>query len=543
MKNVIEKWLESKGFDLENLLNDEREYKVSNLDKAAAIIKEAVAKKQHIFVVADYDCDGVMSGSELYLELTELGADFTIRFPKKMSEGYGISEKILNEAPEGSLIITIDNGIAAVEVLELAKQRGMTVVVLDHHEIRADGKIPEVDCVVDPHIIKEDGEFEHYCGAGIGHMLAKELGLSQATIDKTMTLAAFATIQDVVPLVDNNRNIVKNGLSLLNLKKVDLPGIYALCSALKLMPSVDLYTAITEEDLAFQIGPCINAMGRMEDDGARMAFEYLMHYDIYGEDGIRNIVEYNKKRKEKTVEQQNKLDILAETILAKKPKTTCLVLFDEDLLEGIIGINAAKSCEKYNMPAVVLTKAENGMYKGSARSTDDIHMKELLDQVEEHVLSYGGHAGAAGLTIEPDKLEDFVKAINKVTPKATVNNNTWVYDLEIKENEIPLLYVTLRKYAPYGEGFPAPVFRINDYCLAKNYGKYYRFVGENGVSLNGVKTEAISFTLKEKYKAFKTPLQLNLVGTLGYSNYSKKPQIMLKDFQPKVEIQETGFLI
>lgn len=539
--NKIEQLLKSRGFDLAKLQNDTTVYRMTNLDKAAAMIKQAANDSRHIHVVADYDCDGIMSGSILYLIFSHLGADFTIRFPKKMSEGYGISEKIVAEIPDGSLVVTIDNGIAAIEAIELAKSRGMDVVILDHHQLRGDGLIPNADCVVDPHIYKEETEFEHYCGAGIGHMLAKELALPDDIVNKTRVLAAIATIQDVVPLVDDNRNIVKDGLALLNQQAVDLPGLYSLCGALKLVPSTDMNACITEEDVAFQIGPCVNAMGRMLDDGAAMAFEYLMHYDIHGEDGIREIVDWNKKRKEATTQQQNILEIVADSV--KTAKTTCMVLYAPGLHEGIIGINAAKVVEKYNMPAVVLTDDESGKLKGSARSVEGVNMKEALDAVAEFIFAYGGHSGAAGLTVEKDKLADFTKAINGVIPKVSVNTSSWQYDLEISETEIPDVYVELRKYAPYGEAFPAPVIRVNEYNLAKNYGKYYRYIGDNGVSFNGMHSEAVSFNLKEKYKHFGTPLNLNIVGTLGYSRFSKRPQIMINDFQPVIEQQEVGFLL
>jgi len=314
-----------------------------------------------------------------------------------------------------------------------------------------------------------------------------------------------------------------------------------LCSALKLVPSNDINSCITEEDIAFQIGPCVNAMGRMLDDGARMAFEYLMHYDIYEENGIREMIEWNQKRKEETAKQQNILEIAAEA--EKTPKTTCMVLYAPNLHEGIIGINAAKIVEKYNMPVIILTDAEDGTLKGSARSVEDINMKELLDAVSEFVFKYGGHAGAAGLTVEKDKLNDFKKAINKITPKHIANTNSWQYELEISEKEIGDVYKTLREYAPYGEGFPAPVIRINSYNLMKNYGKYYRYIGDNGVSFNGMNSEAVSFSLREKFKTYGAPLNMNIIGTLGYSRYSKKPQVMLIDFQPVIEKQEVGFLL
>ena len=539
--NRIEKLLVSRGFDLEKLNNDTTIYKMTNLDQAAEIIRRAVAIGRHIHVVADYDCDGIMAGCILYLILSDIGADFTIRFPKKMSEGYGISEKIVNEIPDGSLVVTIDNGIAAIEAIDIANSRNMDVVILDHHQIRGDGMLPNAACTVDPHIYKREDEFEHYCGAGIGHMLAKEMGLSEDVVNKTMVLATIATIQDVVPLVDDNRNIVKGGLKMLNAKTVDLPGLYSLCGALKLVPATDLKSGITEEDIAFQIGPCVNAMGRMLDDGARVAFEYLMHYDIYGEDGIRELVEWNKKRKEETVKQQNILEIVASGV--KTAKTTCMVLYAEGLHEGIIGINAAKVVEKYNMPAIVLTDSEDGLLKGSARSVEGINMKEALDAVSEFVFKYGGHAGAAGLTVEKEKLADFIKAINAFVPKVSVNTNTWKYDFEITEKDIAVTYDEIRQYAPYGEAFPAPIVRVNEYNLVKNYGKFYRYIGDNGVSLNGANSEAVSFTLKEKYKNIGAPLNLNIVGTLGYSRFSKKPQVMINDFQHVIKQQESGFLL
>lgn len=539
--NKVEKLLTSRGFDLAKLQNDTTVYKVTNMDQAAELIRQAVASNRHIHIVADYDCDGVMSGCILYLIMSEMGADFTIRFPKKMSEGYGISEKIVNEIPDGSLVITIDNGIAAIEAIELANSRNMSVVILDHHQIRGDGLLPNATCTVDPHIYKREDEFEHYCGAGIGHMLAKELQLSKSTIDATTVLAAIATIQDVVPLIDDNRNIVKNGLRMLNEKSVDLHGIYSLCGALKLIPNTDINSCITEEDIAFQIGPCVNAMGRMLDDGASVAFERLMHYDVYGEDGIRELVEWNQKRKEETTKQQNILEIVASSV--KTPKTTCMVLYAPALHEGIIGINAARVVEKYNMPAIVLTDSESGMLKGSARSIDGVNMKEALDAVSDFIYAYGGHAGAAGLTVEKEKLRDFTKAINGVIPKVAVNTSTWQYDLEIDECEIPELYVALRKYAPYGEAFRAPIFKVNGYNLVKNYGKYYRYMGDNGVSMNGANSEAVSFALRDKFKNLGTPLNLNVIGTLGYSRFSKRPQVMLNDFQPVIKKQDVGFLL
>lgn len=544
MSTKIEKLLSNRGFDLAKLIDDKTDYTVTNLNHAAKRINQAVCEGRHIHVVADYDCDGVMSGSILYLILRQLGADFTIRFPKRMSEGYGISEKILKDIPDKSLVITIDNGIAAVDTIALANSRGMDVIILDHHQMREDGVIPNAMCTVNPHVFKKDNEFEHYCGAGLGYKLAVEMNMPKEIIDKITILAAIATIQDVVPLIDDNRVIVKKGLKLLNDASVEFDGLYRLCDVLKLRPSNDI-SGIQEEDIAFQIGPCINAMGRMLDDGARDAFEYLMHYDVHGSVGIDQIIECNKARKDETVKQQNILEI--EATKYKTKKTTCMVLYAPELKEGLIGINAAKVCEKYNMPAIVFTdsdeESEVELLKGSARSVEGIDMKAALDSISELIYKYGGHAGAAGLSIEKDKLQDFSDAINKTIPKVTANTNTWKYDFEITESELPLVLAEIRKYAPYGEGFPAPVVRVNNYHLIKNYGKYYREIGDKGISLNGANSEAISFNMKEKFRTLGNPLTLNIVGTVGYSSFSKKPQVMINDMQGIIKKQEPGFLL
>ena len=540
--NKIERWLVNRGYKLDQLLCDTRNYTVKNLKKAATAIKKAVKEHRKIYVLADYDVDGVMSGCILYTALTEMGADFIMRFPKKMSEGYGLSDKILPEIPDNALLITIDNGIAAVEAIEEVKKRGIDTIVLDHHIIRGDGLIPEAEILVDPHVVKEDGDFEDYCGAGLGYKLVKELGLSETTQKKANVLAAIATIQDIVPLVDDNRNIVREGLRVLNAKEVDIPGIYGLLDALNRKTSTSLRAALQELDIAFQVGPCINAMGRIYDDGAQKVFEYLMHYETYGMDGIQEIIRCNQERKALTSQQQGVLDDLAKEILNKKKRTTCLVVYAPDLHEGIIGINAAKLVETYNMPAIVLTDSEDGRLKGSARSTPDIHMKNVLDKVAEYIYAYGGHAGAAGLTVEKESLKDFIENINKVCPKSAASKSAWQYDMEATEAEIPTLYDEMRKYAPYGEGFPMPVFKVNDYQLKEKYGKKYRFVGENGVAFNG-NVDAVSFTIKDKYRQMAAPSHMNLIATLGWSSYSNAVQMNISDFQPLVEKVEDGYLI
>ena len=534
----IEKWLINKGYDVKALNHDTREYKVTNLEEAAKIIREAIAQGRVIYVLADYDCDGIMSGCILYTMLTEMGADFYLRFPKKISEGYGLSEKILPEIPDGALLITIDNGIAACEIIDDIKSRNIDTVILDHHTIRGDGLVPDAQCVVDPHIYHEEGEFEDYCGAGIGYKLATLMNLDKETEQVCNIFAALATIQDIVPMRGDNRNIVKEGLRLLNERTVahrpELTGLYSLMDRLRLVPSRNLESAISETEVSFSLGPCINAMGRIHDEGAQMVFERLMHYEQRAMGGIEEIVECNQHRKELSQNQQAILNAAAEELI--NSRTTCLVVYAPNLHEGVIGINAAKLTERYNLPAVVLTDSEDGKLKGSARSVGDVNMKALLDTAAEHIFAYGGHAGAAGLTVEKDQLKDLRKVLNKNCHKVAAKS-TWVYDMEATEEELLELFPQVRKYAPYGVEFPAPIFKVTGYSLmtkrdrSGNYATH-RLLPSNGVSFNGKLVNGVSFSVRDKYKKVGSPANMNVIATLGWSNFDKGVQMSVSDLQP-----------
>lgn len=533
----IEKWLINKGYNIKTLNHDTREYKVTNLNEAAIIIQEAIAQGRTIYVLADYDCDGIMSGCILYTMLTEMGADFYLRFPKKISEGYGLSEKIVPEIPDGALLITIDNGIAACEIIEEIKTRNIDTVILDHHTIRGDGLVPNAQCVVDPHIYHAEDEFEDYCGAGIGYKLATLMGLTKETLQVCNIFAALATIQDIVPMLGDNRNIVKEGLRLLNSREVahrsELTGLYSLMDRLRLAPTKTLESAISETEVSFSLGPCINAMGRIHDEGAQMVFERLMHFNKHAMDGIQEIVDCNAQRKELTKSQQTILNAEAEELI--NSRTTCLVVYAPNLHEGVIGINAAKLTERYNLPAIVLTDSEDGKLKGSARSVGDVNMKALLDTASEYIFAYGGHAGAAGLTVEKKDLKNLRKALNKNCPKVQAKS-TWMYDMEVTEQELPELFTQIRQYAPYGVEFPAPVFKVTGYQLVKKrdrQGNYatHRLLPANGIAFNGNLVNGASFTIRDKFKKVGSPANMNVIATLGWSSYDKAVQMSISDLQ------------
>lgn len=529
-KEKLLQWFQDNGYDPEKLLQDKTKYEAAYMSDAASAVKKAAETGRHIFVVADYDVDGIMSGSILKKVLDDIKADYTIRFPRRISEGYGLSEQILKEVPDGALLVTIDNGISAAEVVESAKDRGIETVILDHHQPRGDGVLPDALVLVDPHAKNLDGEqwFQHYCGAGLGFMLARELHCSKPVLFQAITMAAMATIQDSVPLIGANRLIVKTGLEVLNKRSVrGIEGLYALCDMLNLQ-----FGQITETQVAFQIGPCLNALGRLEDDGADVCYKALLYGGENPQDGIRRIVEANGIRKQLTAEQQ----VVLEDAAYQHPEYEhCVVVYAPNLHEGILGINAAKLTEKFGVPAIVLTDSEEeGILKGSARSVPGVDIKGLLDENVDLLVKHGGHAAAAGLSIQKANLEQFRQRMDVSAAKATPEKagSAWKFDLKCDVEEADEAYQTIREYGPYGEGFPAPVLMFESFQMQPKYGKLFRYIGTNGVCFNSKDISAVGFGLQEKHLAEKSPTTVDILGYLERSSYDGKIQVVMSDFRP-----------
>lgn len=243
---------------------------LTNLNKAVSFAKEAM-KTMDVTIVGDYDADGVCSTTILSLAVHEFtGKDPKIRIPRRFSEGYGLSMKIIDEIDHG-LIITVDNGITALEQIKAAKSKGLKIIVIDHHlpitdEETGETQLPEADVIIDPHAI-EGSEFCSYCGAGLAYRFAKELIPSSPLLEPLLVFASIATVTDVMPLVSDNRNIVIEGLNLIRKRHVTL-GLNELLNEFNL-------SYITEGDYGFRIGPAINAAGRLFDDGPEKVVELL----------------------------------------------------------------------------------------------------------------------------------------------------------------------------------------------------------------------------------------------------------------------------
>lgn len=491
---------------------------IHNICKAAEMIR---SHKGPVWVVGDYDCDGVAATAIMYIGLCRFGIKPKVRLPKRFSEGYGLSEKIIDEIDQG-LVITVDNGIAAAGSIKKAKEKGLKVIVTDHHlapvDVMGNMILPEADVIVDPWT-EDRSEFKKYCGAAIAYRLIETL-LSGKNTDDLKTLAAIATVADVMDLVGANRVLVKEGLDLLN-KGCTVPGLSSL------MQKIQLTGPVTEDDLGFKFGPVINASGRLLDAGANNPLRVLLSTpsDTRLSWMTDKLIEYNDERKK-----------LVSSSLQSIPDihydNRAVVVYDPSWGEGIIGLIAGQLCEKYYCPVIAFTKTERGILKGSGRSIDGIHIKEKLDNMKYLMLGYGGHAGACGLSINPDNLDAFIKTFRDVCGPVP-NRPERTYDLELPWDMTETLK-DLRKYAPFGNGNPKPVFHfryhINNVRSVGDDGRHFAAFG-GGLSL-------IGFDLWEKYERLGMPEDLEVIGYLveHWYNGVMSPKVEVIDFEPIVSL-------
>ncbi|WP_195366814.1 single-stranded-DNA-specific exonuclease RecJ [Lachnospira eligens] len=435
---------------------------LKDADKCVDILTDKIHAGKKIHIIGDYDIDGICSTTILYKGLKAAGADVTFAVPDRIIDGYGINEHLIDEAYNNGTdtIITCDNGIAAIEQIKYAKEKGMTVIVTDHHDIPFDfvdgekiHKVPHADAIVNPK--QEDCQypFDKLCGAGVAFKVIKILyekcGLNPAGLEEYAELMAIATIGDVVDLSDENRVIVKYGLK--HLSVTTNIGIRALVEACEL--EID---KISSYHIGFVIGPCLNATGRL--DSARRAIELLLTTDM--EDARKKALELrtlNVERKDITEEYAAIAIEQVENTELKDDKV--LVVYLPDCHESVAGIIAGRVREKFYRPSIVITKAEDGA-KGSGRSIEGYNMFEEISKCGKLLNKYGGHPMAAGISLDIDKIDEFRKALNE---NQTMTENVLTPTVWI-DVPMPVDYVDIKlikqfeKLQPFGKGNEKPVF-------------------------------------------------------------------------------------
>lgn len=444
---------------------------LKDVDYACDILEEKISNDTRIRIVGDYDVDGVVSTFLLYTALNRVGANVDYEIPERMKDGYGININIIKAAKEAGIdtIITCDNGIAAIEQVRFAKEIGMTVIVTDHHDIpfvENDGVrtevLPPADAVVNPKQHDCNYPFPSICGAVVAYKLIEVLyerfGVHKGETKKLLAYAAIATVCDVMDLVNENRVIVKYGLNLL--KNTDNKGLEALME----LHNINTFK-LSAYHLGFIIGPCLNASGRLET--AKIGLSLLLEQDG---DKARKIAaqlkELNDKRKDMTARGvEEAIEIIETTDLINHK---VLVVYLPDCHESLAGIIAGRIRERYHKPAIVLTKAHEGV-KGSARSIEQYNMFEELTKCKEFLDKFGGHPMAAGLSLKEENVEPLRVALNERTE---LTEEDFINKISI-DVVMPLGYVKeelveeLELLEPFGKGNEKPVFAEKDLSIIK----------------------------------------------------------------------------
>lgn len=433
-------------------------------------------KNGKIYVVGDYDVDGVMSLSEIEMLFISLGiSNYTMRTPKRITEGYGLSRAIVNEIladKEISLVILADNGITAIDSVKEFRDNNIDVIIIDHHLRSKDGSVPNANIILNPMAFGDkNADFHNYCTAGLVFKLAEALNVEPKFLKIINSFAAIGTIADSVPLKLDNRNIVKSGLATLTSKEGRTTGLYALLEKFWCLYRCD------EDDIGYKIGPCINAAGRLFDDGAKdvyKALKYSSNNIDEARKSVEKLFEINNERKRIISEQ---MPLIINYIEREKLDKLPIIIIKSSAPEGVLGILSGQITERFNKPSFVLGKTPEGYLKGSGRSAkDSVHIKKLLDSCSDLLIKYGGHECAGGVSLEEQNFDKFyAKAVEFSKPFISNEEDILYYDFEIDASEVKNWAENIIKYKPFGEENPSPVFYVRNFTCSKDA----ELLGEN----------------------------------------------------------------
>ena len=441
---------------------------MQDMDKAVNVIRDAIEKHEEITVFGDYDVDGVTATAILLTYLRKQGAQVGFYIPDRHGEGYGLNIAAIEQiATQSKLLITVDCGITCAAEVARAKELGMRVIVTDHHQLGP--QIPECEAVLNP--LLGHYPFRRLCGAGVAFKLVQAMGGTEA-IEPLWELAALATIADIVPLMDENRVIVYYGLAAM--AATQRPGLIALMES----AGVDLQK-VSSSDVAFRMAPRINAGGRLA-----LASRGVQLLTTRRMDTAREIAEElnqdNIRRRELEIEIFQQADEMTRQQIDFMNERA-IVVCGEGWNPGVIGLAASRLVEKYKWPTILLSR-DGDICVGSARSIPGVNIHEAMSTCRDLFIRFGGHAQAAGLTIEAKNVPEFKRRLSEAireqaAPEAFIP--TEEYDLELELSEMTEAFVdAFSAMQPTGFGNPAPVF-----CVRGVHTTDVRTIGKDGAHL------------------------------------------------------------
>ncbi len=486
---ILGHYLFAHGFDSEeklskffypDIINDlHNPFLLNDMKKAIIRIVKAIKQKEKILIFGDYDVDGITSTTILFTALKRFKGNVSFRLPLR-SEGYGLSAEAIKQVePNTSLIITVDNGSSAHEALKVAKEKGIDVIVTDHHEIL--GEFPNCYAFINPKRHDSTYPFSELAGAGVAFKVVQALyQVAKRKFDRHfasyLELATLGTIADMMPIKDENRTICKEGLHIMNISPHP---VFKKIFGKNYVKNVDSST------VGFTLGPIFNSCGRIDDPNIAVQ---ILTTDSISDNDVDYIINLNKNRKELTNTQFLMADNQIKAQELHKDKV--IVVFDE-FHNGIIGIIASKITEKYKKPAIVVSHTGTG----SARSVNgtDFSIVNAIDSCSEQLIKYGGHQAAAGLSITPemDKIEMFRHSIQMNTQNLVLAEPVQRYIGEMHINHFSTdLFDDINCIEPYGINLPKPVF----YCPSHSNSNCEVFgKSNNHLKLFYGKKHAISF--------------------------------------------------
>jgi single-stranded-DNA-specific exonuclease len=513
-------------------LNDlHNPYLMKDMDLAVSRIEKAIANNENILVFGDYDVDGTTAVSLVSSYLKTYYPNVATYIPDRYDEGYGISYKGIDFADDNgfSLIIALDCGIKSIDHVAYAKERNIDFIICDHH--RPSAILPNAIAILDPKRNDCSYPYDELCGCGIGFKLVQALGENRGeTINDLvpyLDLVATAIAADIVPMTGENRVLAKFGLEVIN--DEPRPGIKALILNIK-------KKKLTITDVVFIIAPRINAAGRIKH--GNHAVELLTEFDVeQAEQFASEIEQYNSDRKD--LDKQITIEALNQIEDNNEQNSFTNVVFQEDWHKGVIGIVASRLIETYYKPTIVFTKSGD-KYSASARSVKGFDVYNALEACAEHLEQFGGHMYAAGMTLFPEKYQDFKNAFEKIVqetipPELLLPEIVIDAEIELSECNEKLIRI-LKQFEPFGPQNMTPVFmtkNLVDTGYGKTIGKddehLKLFVKQNG----GESFGAIGFGLGKKLELTKNRKPFEAIYTFDENEYNGKVdfQLRLKDLR------------
>lgn len=501
--DVVKQLLYNRGIkgknDIEEFLNPDFSklhdpYKMHGIKEAVQRIKRASEGNEKVGIFADYDADGIPGAAFLAKVFREIGIKYKTYIPNR-EDGYGLSKKGIDYliSERCSLIVTVDLGIRNIEETKYCNEKNIDLIITDHHTLGEE--LPEADILINPKILKDKYPFRELSGGGVVFKLAQALGEEFPKIDErflkwNLDLVAISTITDVVPLIDENRILAKFGLIVLSkTKNIGLQELYKAASIKQ--EAINTYVA------GYQIGPRINAPGRV--DNATKSYELLITDD---RKEARELASYLN---EKNNERQEEMEKLEKEAIAKVEKENLLensiIVIAGKWVKGIIGPTASRIVERFHRPTIIFSEDKNA-YCGSARSIEGVNLVEIITPLADILKKFGGHKGAAGITVGKEKFNNFLSKLYKLANKKIPSEllvKKLIAESELKLSELSVsLTENVKMLEPFGMGNKKPVFYSSGICL-----ECKRFVGKDKKHLSfsipngGKRIKAIYFNCEK----------------------------------------------